>query len=178
MKKKYQNKYRVDSSRLQKWDYASNAAYFITICTQNREHFFGNVVDGNMQLSEIGKIAENEWHKTLELRPDMNLQLDAFVVMPNHVHGIVIIGKNEFNSMYRDAMHCVSKNVFGPQSKNLASIIRGYKIGVTVNAKKIKPNWAWQPLYYEHVIRNDKSFDRIRNYILENPKKWNDDKFH
>ncbi len=102
---KYQNKYRISSARLQGYDYGSAGMYFISICTANREHYFGKVVKTeciaspyDMQLSEIGKIAQTEWHKTLEIRPDMNLQLDAFVVMPNHIHGIIIIGDNKYNN--------------------------------------------------------------------------------
>lgn len=138
---KYQNKYRIQSARLQGYDYANAGMYFITICTVNRKHYFGDIIDGKMQSNEIGKIAQTEWFKTLEIRPDMNLQLDAFVVMPNHIHGIITIGENEYNNGIgngRDAMHCVStptapeyKNSFAPQSKNLASIIRGYKSSVT-----------------------------------------------
>jgi len=177
-----------------------------------------------MELSEIGRIVNNEWLKTFAMRPDMNLQMGAFVIMPNHFHAIIIIGENKYNSergmdrgmdrgmergnkcgmdrgnecgtgRSRDAMHCVStatttttiettknnikqKNKFGPQSKNLASIIRGFKTGVTTNTYKINADFAWQTRYYDHIIRNDKSYQCICNYILLNPKKWEDDKFH
>jgi len=86
----------------------------------------------------------------------------------------------------RDAMHCVSTptngdtpipNKFGPQSKNLASIVRGFKSGVTINARKINTGFGWQSRFYDHIIRNDESFQRIANYIVNNPAKWNDDKF-
>lgn len=183
MSELYKNKYRIKSARLPHFDYGSTAAYFITICTKDRKHFFGEIVNGEMQLSDIGKIAIDEWFKTLEIRPDMNLQMDDFVVMPNHIHGIIIIGENEHNQHTAnsiDAMHCVSSytNTFAPQSKNLASILRGYKSAVTVNARKTTPEFAWQPRFYDHIIRNDKSFDRIKNYIHQNPKNWKEDKFH
>ena len=125
--------------------------------------------------------------KTFEMRMDMNLELGEFVVMPNHFHGIIGIGKNEYNTkrdtQRRDAMHCVSatndsKNKFGPQSKNLASIIRGFKTGVTINARLINPNFAWQSRYHDHIIRNDRSFHRISKYIIDNPLNWSDDQFH
>ena len=80
---KFQNKYRISSARLQNWDYGWYAPYFVTICTQNREHYFGEIVDGIMQLSEIGKIVESEWVKSPDIRPDMNLELGEFVVRPN-----------------------------------------------------------------------------------------------
>lgn len=238
MSEKFQGKYRIPSTRLQNWDYGWKAIYFVTICTQNREHYFGDVVDGEMQLSEIGKMVEPEWLKTFEMRTDMNLHKDKYVVMPNHFHGIIIIGENEYNTergseygmergmeygmergsqrgmeywtqrgsqrgmeygtqrgtQRRDAMHCVStttpttpttptnanvpKNKFGPQSKNLASIIRGFKSAVTINARKIHADFSWQSSYHDHIIRNDGSFQRIRNYICENPAKWTDDKFY
>jgi len=183
MSDKFKGKYRIKSTRLSNWDYAKDAAYFVTICTQNREHYFGEITDGMMQLSEIGLIVENEWMKTFQMRPDMNLQMDEYVVMPNHFHAIIIIGENEYNAPFRNAMHCVStdgvyKNKFGPQSKNLASIIRGFKIGVTINARKIHADFAWQSRYHDHIIRNDQSFDKIKDYIRNNPMNWIDDKFY
>ncbi|WP_430932175.1 transposase [Saccharicrinis sp. 156] len=191
MTDKFQNKYRIPSSRLQNWDYGWNAHYFVTICTHNRECYFGDISDGKMQFSEIGKIVKIEWLKTFEMRADMNLQMGAYVVMPNHFHAIITIGENEYNTERgterRDAMHCVSttatnnmgaKNQFGPQSKNLASIIRGFKIGVTKNARKIHADFAWQSRFHDHIIRNDKSFEKIQSYIIENPLKWNNDKFN
>jgi len=89
--KKFQKKDRIESNRLQNWDYSSNAAYFITICTKNRKHFFGKIFKGKMQLSEIGKMANIYWNEIPEHFPFV--KLDAFVVMPNHVHGINIIDK-------------------------------------------------------------------------------------
>ena len=194
---KFRNKYRIPSTRLQKWDYGWNAPYFVTICTANRECWFGEIRNGKMDLSEIGEIMVNEWLKTPVVRPDMNLILDEFVIMPNHVHGIIIIGKNGYNNQEskchdnrRDAMHGVStakhkpnpdpnpKNQFGPQMKNLPSIIRGFKSAVTIYARKIDIDFAWQPRYYEHIIRDEKSYTLIRNYIRENPKNWFDDDFH
>lgn len=194
---KYKTKYRIASARAPFWDYGSNAAYFVTICTQNREYWFGKIKNREdampcVSLSEIGKIAQSEWLKTFEMRPDMNLWMGKYVVMPNHFHAIIGIGDNEYNSQRgsvdgRDAMHCVStntntntnrpKNQFGPQSKNLASIIRGFKIGVTKNARQINPDFAWQSRFYDHIIRNEKSFQTISNYIINNPANWQEDKF-
>ncbi|MGQ1911250.1 transposase [Marinifilum sp. RC60d5] len=186
MSEKFQGKYRIKSARLENWDYSENAAYFITICTQNRESYFGDLSKGKMILSEIGEIVDAECLKTFEMRPDMNLMMDAYVVMPNHFHGIVTIGDNPYNTelvvKHRDAMHCAStdttKNKFGPQSKNLASIIRGFKIGVTKHARKIHADFEWQSRFHDHILRNDKSFQRIRDYIKNNPLAWAKDKFH
>ncbi len=187
---KFKNKFRIPSARLQNWNYGAMGSYFITICTKNREHFFGGIIKGTMQLSDIGKVAEIEWLKTLELRPDMKLELGEFVVMPNHFHAIIIIGENEYNSPQtndthrRDAMHCVSTiaetgNKFAPQSKNLASIAGGFKSAVTTYARKIgNIDFKWQTRFHDHIIRDTESFDRIQNYIVNNPSNWDDDRFN
>ncbi len=175
---KYKNKYRMESTRLPNWDYGSNAAYFVTICTKNRIHYFGEISNRGMKLSEIGKMAVKYWDEIPQHFPFV--KLGAFVVMPDHVHGIVIIdkpdNKNNKNNVNVGAQNFASlrlnKNKFGPQSKNLASIIRGYKIGVTKNARKIKPGFAWQSRYHEHIIRNEISYSKIENYIITNPLKW------
>jgi REP element-mobilizing transposase RayT len=204
---KYKNKYRIPSTRLETWDYKNNAAYFITIIAKNRKHFFGEIVETphlttpkTMQLSEIGKIVQTEWMKTPSLRPDMNLTLGEFVVMPDHFHGIIVIGQNIYNGHpvgvigkddvidVGDASHCVStmkthrvyvqcivsphKNLFSFQTKNLASIMRGFKSAVTILARKIDPSFAWQPRFHDHIIRNNKSYKIIANYIKMNPEKW------
>jgi putative transposase len=89
MQNKFQNKFRIPSTRLQTWDYSKNGSYFITICTQNREHYFGKIENGNMQLSEIGKLAEQYWIEIPNHFP--YIELGNFVIMPNHIHGILII---------------------------------------------------------------------------------------
>ena len=104
MQNKFQNKYRIPSARLQTWDYANNGAYFITICTQNREHFFGNIKNGNMQLSEIGKLAQQFWYEIPNHFP--MVELGNFVVMPNHVHGILIIDKTN-DEPFVETRHCL-----------------------------------------------------------------------
>jgi len=178
----FQNKYRISTARLRTWDYAGEGMYFVTICTADRVCYFGDIG----HRTEIGKIAETEWIKTLELRPDMNIEIGEFVVMPNHFHGIIIIGANEYNGgNCRDAMHRVSTfdtfadgNKFGPQSKNLASILRGYKSAVTTHARKNNISFGWQSRFHDHIIRSEEEFNRISNYIVNNPANWSKDKFH
>ena len=109
---KFRNKYRIPSARAPFWDYSWNAAYFIIICTKNRECFFGDVLDGRMEL------------------------------------------------------YPKSKNQFGPQSKNLASVIRGFKTGVTKNARLVNPDFSWRPRYHDHIIRNQISYRNISSTIL------------
>ncbi len=210
MKQKFQNKYRIQSTRLASWDYGWPGYYFVTICTKHRECFFGEI----HCISEIGKIVQTEWLKTPEIRPDMNLELGEFVVMPNHFHAIIRIGENEFNTHGRDAMHRVStvgvepmgnmdmkpgdanryldvkhrvsttttdtnspQNQFGPQSKNLASIIRGFKSSVTRKARQIRPDFQWQSRFHDRIIRDEKSLNTISEYIRYNPANWVADKF-
>jgi REP element-mobilizing transposase RayT len=224
MTERFRNKYRVPSAKLQNWDYATHAAYFITICTANREHYFGKVsARKRMELSDIGNIAVSEWSKTPELRPDMNLILGNFIVMPDHFHGIIIIGDNGYNNhggggddrggmdtntdamdtertdaiRGRDAMHGVSTETetgtdtetdtdmdtaamrtstgkFGPQRKNLGSIVRGFKSSVTTYARKNDIPFGWQERFYDRIIRDDQEFERISNYIETNPENWKD----
>lgn len=197
MSDKFQNKYRIESARLKNWNYGWNASYFVTICTQGRVCFFGNVVDGKdalscVSLSPIGEIANNCWMQIPEHFPFV--KLGPHVVMPNHVHGIVVIDKPEdehndgrndirnvetqnFASLPQPQPQPSSKNKFGPQSQNLASIIRGFKIGVTKNARLINPDFAWQSRFHDHIIRDEKSFNRISEYIINNPLNWSEDTF-
>jgi REP element-mobilizing transposase RayT len=117
-----------------------------------------------IQLSEMGCIVEREWLKTFELRHDMNLFMGEFIVMPDHFHAIIGIGENPYNST-------IKKNEFGFQSKNLASVIRGFKSAVTMAARKINPSFQWQTRFHDHLIRNEKSHQNISQYIIDNPIK-------
>jgi len=193
MANKFQNTYRIPSARLQTWDYGSNAAYFITICTQERISWFGKIEEQTMKKSEIGDFASECWFEIPRHFPFV--VLGAFVVMPNHLHGIIIINKNDLAGD-GDSGHIVETqnlaslrsqpppainlhpNQFGPQSQNLASIIRGYKIGVTKIARTIDSTFQWQSRYHDHIIRNANEYKRIENYIINNPAYWNKDKFY
>jgi len=179
---KFRNKYRVESARLKNWDYAWNAPYFITICTKNRECYFGEIIIGEMNLSEIGEIAEKYW-KTIPKHFPYAL-LDEFVVMPNHMHGIIIINKsdhsnkrNENHDTNVETLHATSlhrsipdpdgnKNgkmaKISPKPGSLSTIIRSYKSNVTKHARQINPDFAWQSRFFDHVIRNDESLAKIR----------------
>jgi len=170
---KYKNKYRIPSNRLQGYNYGSNGYYYVTICTKNRIHYFGEIVNGKMQLSEIGKIAQAEWLKTTKLRPDMNLLLDVFIVMPNHFHCVICIGNNQYNTLIMPY-----KNKFGTQSKNLASIIRGFKTAVTTYAKKHNIDFAWQERFYDEIINTNNRLDEVRKYIFNNPQNWHINKLN
>ncbi len=177
---KFRGKYRIPSARLRNYDYGQNGAYFVTICTRNREHLFGNITEGNMRYSAIGKIACQCWDEIPRHFPFVTL--GAWVVMPNHVHGIIIFDKPD--AVFPDAGGVVETQNFaslhaslpGPQSQNLASVVRGYKIGVT---KYARANTTivdvWQPRFYDRIIRDEDEFRRISQYIMRNPQNWERD---
>jgi REP element-mobilizing transposase RayT len=172
----FKNKYKIGSIRYRGFDYSLPGKYFITVKTKNRIHYFGEIIYGDMHLSELGEYLKNEWEKTPGIRQDMNIILDEFVIMPDHFHAIIEIGRNQYNCGH--TMHCVSttnddySNRFAPQSKNLASIVRGIKSSVTTYARKMKIDFEWQSRYYDHIIRTNIELIRIRKYIRENPKKF------
>ncbi|WP_218599498.1 transposase [Polaribacter sp. NJDZ03] len=191
---KFKNKYRVSSTRLQSWDYRNNGAYFITICTANRKHLFGEIVKKlpsnlpTMQLNEIGKLAEKYWMEIPEHFPFV--ELGNFVIMPNHTHGILIIDKQIIDKQIETLQCNVStgdKNIgakneqmakISPKPGSISTIIRSYKSVVSKNARKIDPYFGWQSRFHDHIIRNNISFNNIQNYITNNPLMWNEDKFY
>ncbi|MBS1760644.1 MAG: transposase [Bacteroidetes bacterium] len=235
---------------MQTWDYANDGAYFITICTKNREHYFGEIENGKMQLSPIGAIADVLWYEIKNHAK--NIELGEFVVMPNHVHGVLILaGNDEFlvdntggdnairgdnvirgdNAIRRRDNACVvptnaiptiaippvtippvtipptaiptiaippnvsptginpmdvvptektiGQNRFQNQGKNsISSIVGGYKSAVTKHAHRLGFSFGWQTRFHDHIIRDEKSFHNISNYIINNPVNWKEDKFN
>ena len=95
MAKKYQGKHRTESHRYNHWHYANDGAYFITLCTKNRDEYFGTITDGKMHLSDIGRILKEEWLRSKDIRPELDLNLDNFIIMPDHFHGIIIIRRRD-----------------------------------------------------------------------------------
>jgi putative transposase len=173
---KFKDKYRIPSARLQNWDYGSPGLYFITICTKDRISYFGDIILQNqtvetqnfasLQSTEIGKIAQQYWQAIPEHFPFV--ELDEYVLMPNHFHGILIINKPNYDGW--------QVNKFGPQSQNLPSIIRGYKSAVKKQATLKQIDFGWQARYFDRIIRSEKELQNIRHYILNNPNKWEQDK--
>ena len=172
MMNKYLNKYRIASTRLQTWDYGSKAFYFITICTKNREKYFGEIVTADaqnvasLQPTLIGSIAQRNWKEIPFHFPFV--ELDEFVVMPNHIHGILF-----FNPPWLDDW---TTNKFGPQSKNLASVIRGYKAAVKTFSTMNQIEFGWQSRFHDRVIHSSRELSNIRQYIINNPQNWHADK--
>lgn len=179
MSGKYQNKYRIASARLQSWDYGNNGSYFITICTKNREHFFGKIAEQEMHLNETGKLAEQYWVEIPEHYPF--IELGNFVVMPNHMHGILIIENSDPKTEPQSIP--AGKGGFAGEKNpmfhdNISRVVRWYKGRCTFEIHKINLEFDWQRSFHDHIIRDTKSFERIQNYIANNPKNWNDDKFY
>ena len=145
----YQDKYRIKSTRLPSWDYSSSGFYFITICVKNHYHYFGKIVDSKMALSKLGNIAEQYWKEIPSYFP--GTALDEYVIMPNHLHGILIL-----DDLYIST----------------SRIVREYKGKVTHEIRKLNPKFSWQARFYDHVIRNDKDLYRIQEYIRFNPENW------
>ena len=203
--RKFQDKYRIPSARWYEWDYGAPAWYFVTICTKNHISYFGEIVEclepfapitvetenilslhsdvqnadeqedfplvpnnAVLKPTAMGKMAYQCWMDIPKHFPFV--VLDVFVVMPNHVHGLIYFDKPDYDKW--------ETNKFGPQSQNLGSVLRGYKIGVTKFSNERKLTFDWQERFHDHVVRSEKEFYLIRNYILDNPNRWLQDKFY
>ncbi len=179
------------SIRLKEYDYSQEGVYFVTICTEKKECLFGDIVNGKMVLNDAGKIVDQCW---LEIPQHFsNVQLHEHIVMPNHVHGIIEITNrgvganyyspnddtNGYNKRANNHSPLRPAQTFRSPSKTVGSIVRSFKIGAT---KWFRQNTdiyvVWQRNYYEHIIRNGNSYQKIAEYIVTNPAKWADDKFY
>jgi len=178
------------SIRLKDYDYSQAGAYFVTICAWQRDCLFGEIVHGEMMLNDMGRIVVDEWEKTARMRS--NVELDVFSVMPNHFHAIFLIhdnvgatpvarpgaiGNNVVVTHINRATHRVAPT--GPASGSIGAVMAQFKSIVTkrINALRNNPGCpVWQRSYYERVIRNENELSRAREYIVNNPMKWELDK--
>ncbi len=180
---KYSNKHL----RKQDWDYGWDAAYFITICTQQRECYFGHVEKGEMNLSHIGIIADVLWHEIKNHAK--NIKLGEYIVMPNHVHGILILDGNltvgtthVLSPQSKTTDPAESKKTIGQlrfqnQGKNtISSIVGSYKSAVSKHARRLGFDFSWQSRFHDHIIRDEHAYLNISNYIENNPAKWEEDR--
>ncbi|MBI4454476.1 MAG: hypothetical protein HY644_01110 [Acidobacteria bacterium] len=202
----YRQKYRVESTRLKNWNYDSNGYYFVTICALEGKSFFGRIEEEQVHLSPIGKIVEEEWRKTGKIRA--NICLDKWILMPNHLHGIVVImnegaripsewPQRETETPSRGVstghwplittehqplvetpwrgvsttLSCAARSQWRPNS--IGSIIGQFK---SICTKRIRAmgvsDFGWQSRFYDHIIEDDESLNEIREYIINNPRKW------
>lgn len=169
------------SIRLRNYDYRQAGAYFVTICVQDRACLLGEVVNGEMVLSAAGTHVQNCWLGLA--RRFQSIELDAFVVMPNHFHGIVAIrGQSErYVGIQSAEDRKPSPRKPGTQSNSLGAIVQNFKSISTrrINRMHAQPGAPfWQRNYYEHIIRNSISLERIRRYIADNPAQWDIDQLH
>lgn len=182
----------MESNRLRGWNYARDGAYFLTLVTKNREPYFGHVENGTMMLNDFGQIAHREWLRSFEIRDE--LFPGEFIVMPNHIHGIVVVDRANHPaethgraSLQGGGVHSnlrVGGTDIIRQPKSISSFVAGYKSAVVnkiddfiddhqlqIN-KFNRRNPLWQKNYYDHIMRNQKALQRIENYIRKNPMKW------
>jgi REP element-mobilizing transposase RayT len=165
-------KYHRRSIRIRGYNYSQGGMYVVTICTLDRESLFGEVVDGDMRLSNVGRMAQAAWDELPVRFP--GVRLDVFVVMPNHIHGIIIVGAQLIAPSYvrRNSSDGTQQGAMN-RAPTLGEIVRTFKaVSTRVIRRTVKPDFAWQRNYYEHVIREDESLNRIRQYFLDNPARW------
>ncbi|MDR0909812.1 MAG: hypothetical protein LBM77_08615 [Spirochaetaceae bacterium] len=200
---KYQNKYRIKSARAPWWNYNGNGTYFITICCKNRTPYFGEIQNGRMQLNKYGQIANDCWTAIPE--HFKYAELGLFVIMPDHVHGIISIdmGDSNYGRNNNDPRNindaCVPSPVetlhtrslqgtvqyndtqisrrdlllqIQPKPHSLPTIIRSYKSAVSKTIHEFDKSFTWQSRYYDRIICNDDEYQRISEYIIKNPMKW------
>jgi REP element-mobilizing transposase RayT len=169
--KLYKNKFRAESSRLREWDYSTPWWYYVTICTKDMKCWFGEVINGKMQYNQIGDAA-NKYFADIPRHFSVS-EIDYFIVMPNHVHGIIIIKDSV------ETRHGVSlQPTFGkPIKHSLSIIVNHYKGAVTRFAKKNTLSFKWQSRFYDHIIRNESDLLRIRTYIKNNSLRWELDEY-
>lgn len=176
---------RRRSIRLKNYDYSQAGAYFITICTQEKECLFGKIVDGEMVLNEYGAIVKNEWMKLLNRY--FNIELDIFQIMPNHIHGIITVGATlavALNNNVRAGASPAPTAVVRNENVTVGNIVGTFKslaANEILKLYKIRNEYMgrfWQRNYYEHVIRSDNELTLLREYIVNNPKKWAEDEYY
>ena len=187
------------SIRLKGYDYSRAGLYFITICCQDRICRFGKIENNEMILNEYGKIAFDEWEKITERFS--NFELDVFQIMPNHIHGVIVLNnvgatlavaptadntvvQNDDNDGDVGVTEIGATARVAPTVGTVSDIVGAYKSLVANDCLKIYKSKnetmgkLWQRNYYEHIIRNDKSYQRISEYIINNPKNWKNDKLN
>lgn len=139
------------------WDYTNCASYFITICTKEKAHYFGEIIKDEMILSKVGIIADLLWY---ELKNRFtHIEFDDFVIMPNHIHAIITLMETD-------------------KPISVSTVIGGYKSAVTKHCNRLKLDMVWQSRFYDSIIRNEAMYNNIKNYIQNNPVNWQSDDFY
>ena len=167
---KFRNVFRIESARLKEWDYSNPWWYYITVNTKGHKFYFGEIIDGEMYQNQLGEILKKCW---IDIpKHFQNAELDYYVIMPNHLHGIIILnesGKDVACNVSTDNKY----SEISPKPGSLSTIIRSLKSEVTREIHRIGyHDFNWQPRFYDRIIRNEKELYKIRNYIEKNPLKW------
>ena len=186
----FKNKYRISSNRMRNWDYAGNGHYFITSVTAFRQELFGEIVNNEMVLNDFGKIVYDEFFKSFEIRKE--LYLGEIILMPNHWHAIIILDKSICTGLYQKIHSSQKQNEYFPlirKPKSISTFVSGFKSSAITQIDNFidknnlaipkfnKLNPLWQPNYYDHIIRDSDEYNKIANYIINNPQNWENDMF-
>jgi len=171
-------KHHRRSIRLKGYDYTLPGAYFVTMVTHQHQLLFGDILNGDMALNYVGHIVKAEWLRTSKIRP--NVTLDEYVIMPNHLHGIIIITNDEIpvGATSWSPLQTDIQPPHGPAPHSLGAIVAGFKSAVTKQVNRILNTPGaplWHRNYYDHIIRNEEEWDKIRKYIQTNPSNWETD---
>ncbi len=174
-------KHRRRSIRLGGYDYSQIGEYFVTLCTHKMRCLFGEVKNGKMHLNRLGQIVDSEWRKTPRLRPGVDL--GDFVVMPNHLHGLLVIKQAAEKRILATSVS-VRAHVCAPlrrHPRGLGAIIAGFKSATTTRInqqRRTRGSPVWQRNYYEHIIQDEEYSARTRHYISINPMLWRLDRYN
>jgi putative transposase len=159
---RFKGRYRISSVRLSGWDYRGAGVYCVTICTQNRIPWLGRVVNDRVELSDIGRIVEREWQRVPRARP--SLTLDEWIIMPDHLHGILVFGHVPGDG---------ERGVGRLTAHSLGAVVGHFKSGVTKHVwGKGYRDFAWQERYFDQIVRDERSLHELRLYIRNNPLRW------
>jgi putative transposase len=164
------DKHHRRSTRLQGYDYSGSGVYFITICAYQRQHLFGQVRDGVMELNSIGQIVAEEWQMSAQIRQEVTL--GNWVVMPNHFHGIVILDRTHSSESLEEINRSEHPRM---RPRSLSSLIAGFKSSVTRRTGEAR---IWHRNYHDYIVRDNQAWDAINTYIIRNPIVWQNDCFY
>lgn len=175
----FREKYRIESARKPGWDYTLPGCYLVTICTYERKHYFGRVTNATVNLSPIGECANACWSEVPQHHD--HIDIDEFVVMPNHMHGIVVIGGPDRlpELRKREKYKRVAKlNDVHPKANSLGAVVGSFKSAVTWWCAAKNVEFDWQPRFHDRIIRGKNSLNAVRQYIRDNPANWEKDEFY
>jgi putative transposase len=174
----FRDTYRIESARKRHWDYSSPGCYFVTICTKGKKVHFGRVLDGAVKLSSIGHYAAACWREIPVHHPGVTI--DEFIIMPNHIHGIVIIsGPERLPELHKrgEIRRTQELSAVHPKSGSLGAVVGSFKVAVTYWCRTQKFAFDWQARFHDRIIRGKNSLKAVREYIRDNPANWHKDEF-